>query len=105
MMNAIMAIHQHALKVPEIVSVIEECERRFLLKSPFNSIAKLHLIVRNARGQLATQSSVFVRNARARLVVHVVVVRCLFVLPLRPFQDHTASGPSSRCWTGWSLAC
>jgi hypothetical protein len=49
-MNAIIAIHQHALKVPEIVAVIEQCERKFLLKSPFNSIAKLHIIVRQAKG-------------------------------------------------------
>lgn len=48
--NAIMAIHQHAVKVPEIVEVIENCERRFLLKSPFNSITKLHAIVRVAKG-------------------------------------------------------
>lgn len=46
----ILAIHQHALKVPEIVEVIELCERRFLLKSPFNSITKLHHIVRQAKG-------------------------------------------------------
>ena len=48
--NAIMAIHQHAVKVPEIVEVIGNCERRFLLKSPFNSITKLHAIVRVAKG-------------------------------------------------------
>ena len=48
--NAIVAIHQHALKVPEIVEVIEHCERRFLLKSPFNSLTKLHSIVRVAKG-------------------------------------------------------
>ena len=48
--NSIMAIHRHALKVPEIVEVIEKCERRFLLKSPFNSLTKLHSIVRVAKG-------------------------------------------------------
>ena len=48
--NAMLQIHQHALKSPAIVAVIEQCERRFLLKSPFNSITKLHLIVRNAKG-------------------------------------------------------
>jgi hypothetical protein len=48
----ILAIHQHALKVPEIVEVIELCERRFLLKSPFNSITKLHHVVRQAKGPL-----------------------------------------------------
>jgi hypothetical protein len=52
-MNAILAIHQHVLKIPEIVAVIEQCEQRFLLKSPFNSITKLHIIIaRNAEGPL-----------------------------------------------------
>lgn len=46
----ILAIQQHALKVPEIVEVIELCERRFLLKSPFNSITKFHHVVRQAKG-------------------------------------------------------
>jgi hypothetical protein len=48
----IIAIHQHALKVPDIVAVIEACERKYLLKSPLNSLTKLHLIVRQARGPL-----------------------------------------------------
>jgi hypothetical protein len=48
--TAITLIHQHALRVPEIVEVIELCERRFLLKSPFNSIVKLQLIARQAKG-------------------------------------------------------
>jgi len=47
-----LVIQQYALKVPEIVEVIELCERRFLLKSPFNSIIKLHHIVRQAKGPL-----------------------------------------------------
>ena len=55
--NAVLAIHQHALKVPEIVEVIEQCERRFLLKSPFNSLTKLHLIVRYAKGPLEHTST------------------------------------------------
>ena len=29
-MNAIIAIHHHALKVPDIVAVIEQCERQLL---------------------------------------------------------------------------
>ncbi len=33
-MSANNAVHQHALKVPDIVAVIEQCERRFLLESP-----------------------------------------------------------------------
>ena len=32
-MNAIILIHQHALKVLEIVAVLEQCERRFIWKS------------------------------------------------------------------------
>ena len=51
-MNAIIAIHQHALKVPEIVAGIEQCERRFLLKLPFESINKLHFVVRCAKGEI-----------------------------------------------------
>ena len=43
-MSAIIAIHRHALKVPEIVAVIEQCERRFLLTSPFDAIAELHRV-------------------------------------------------------------
>ena len=44
-MSAIIAIHQHALKVPEMVTVIEQRERRFLLKSPLQlhrQVAPLH---------------------------------------------------------------
>ena len=41
-MHAIISIRQHALKVPVIVAVIEQCERQFLWKSPFNAIAQVH---------------------------------------------------------------
>ena len=51
-MNTILAIHHQALKVRQIVAIIEKCECPFVLMSPFNSIAKLHLTVRNASEEI-----------------------------------------------------
>ena len=48
--QSILTVFQHALKVPEIRDIIELCERQFHLKSPFNSITQLHIIVRTSKG-------------------------------------------------------
>ena len=51
MMNGIFAIH-HTPSRSRRLSLIEHCERRFLLQSPSISFAKLHLIVRSAKGNI-----------------------------------------------------